>query len=61
VKSQKSNGWRCFVTLVNSRTSYVHHPHARPIGAVRYPRLVPKDADCAKRLQKRTLTNLAAK
>ena len=28
------------------------------IGTVRYPRLVPKDADCAKELKKRTLTNL---
>ena len=25
---------------------------------VRYPRLVPKDAECAKELKKRTLTNL---
>jgi len=28
------------------------------IGLVRYPRLVPKDADCAKKLKVRTLTNL---
>jgi hypothetical protein len=28
------------------------------IGTVRYPRLVAKDADCAKQLTKRTLTNL---
>jgi hypothetical protein len=28
------------------------------IGTVRYPRLVAKDADCAKHLAKRTLTNL---
>ncbi|MCX6909470.1 MAG: hypothetical protein NTY01_15705, partial [Verrucomicrobia bacterium] len=28
------------------------------IGLARYPRLVPKDADCAKQLAKRTLTNL---
>ena len=27
-------------------------------GLVRYPRLVPKDADCAAKLKKRTLTNL---
>lgn len=27
-------------------------------GVVRYPRLVPKDADCAAKLKKRTLTNL---
>ena len=30
----------------------------RGIGAVRYPRLVPKDEECAKQLKKRTLTNL---
>ena len=30
----------------------------RGIGTVRYPRLVPKDAECAKELKKRTLTNL---
>jgi len=28
------------------------------IGTVRYPRLVPRDADCAVKLKKRTLTNL---
>ena len=28
------------------------------IGTVRYPRLVPKDEECAKLLKKRTLTNL---
>ncbi len=28
------------------------------IGTVRYPRVVPKDEDCAKHLKKRTLTNL---
>ena len=28
------------------------------VGLVRYPRLVPKDAQCAKELKKRTLTNL---
>ncbi len=30
----------------------------RGIGTVRYPRLVPKDAETAKELKKRTLTNL---
>ncbi len=37
-----------------------HRPHEQPpvIGTVRFPRLVPKDADCAKQLAKRTLTNL---
>jgi hypothetical protein len=28
------------------------------IGTVRYPRLVPKDEECAKQLKRRTLTNL---
>jgi hypothetical protein len=28
------------------------------IGTVRYPRIVPKDEECAKHLKKRTLTNL---
>jgi hypothetical protein len=28
------------------------------IGTVKYPRLVPKDDECAKELKKRTLTNL---
>ena len=37
---------------------YVHEPDDRGIGTVRYPRTVAKDADCAKKLKKRTLTNL---
>jgi hypothetical protein len=37
---------------------YVVEPDARGIGTVRWPRLVPKDADCAASLKKRTLTNL---
>jgi hypothetical protein len=37
---------------------YVVQPDARGIGAVRWPRIVPKDADCATSLKKRTLTNL---
>jgi len=32
--------------------------NARGVGTVRYPRLFPKDAECAKQLKKRTLTNL---
>ena len=28
------------------------------VGTVRYPRLEPRDADCAAKLKKRTLTNL---
>lgn len=37
---------------------YVHDADDRGIGTVRYARLVPKDAECAKQLKKRTLTNL---
>jgi len=37
---------------------YVHEPDDRGIGTVKYPRIVPKDDDCAKRLKKRTLTDL---
>jgi hypothetical protein len=37
---------------------YVHDPDDRGIGTVRYPRIVARDADCAKKLAARTLTNL---
>jgi type II restriction/modification system DNA methylase subunit YeeA len=37
---------------------YVHDGDARGIGVVRYPRLIPRDDEGAKKLQKRTLTNL---
>jgi hypothetical protein len=37
---------------------YVVKPNAQGIGTVRWPRLVPKDADTAAELKKRTLTNL---
>ncbi|MBM4078175.1 MAG: class I SAM-dependent DNA methyltransferase [Planctomycetes bacterium] len=37
--------------------SKIPNPKSK-IGTVRYPRLVPKDAECAKKLAKRTLTNL---
>jgi hypothetical protein len=37
---------------------YVHDPDARGFGTVRYPRLVPRNDDCALKLKKRTLTNL---
>jgi len=37
---------------------YVVEPDARGIGTVRWPRVVPKDADCAAVLKTRTLTNL---
>ncbi len=38
--------------------SYVHNPNRNGIGTVQYPRLEPRDADCAAKLKKRTLTNL---
>jgi type II restriction/modification system DNA methylase subunit YeeA len=38
--------------------SYVHDPDSRGIGTVRYPRIAPKDGDCAEALAVRTLTNL---
>ena len=37
---------------------FVHDPNERGIGTVRYPRTVPCDDECAKRLKTRTLTNL---
>jgi len=37
---------------------YLHNPNRDGIGTVRYPRLEPRDADCAAKLKKRTLTNL---
>ncbi len=37
---------------------YVQQPDKSGIGTVRYPRLEPRDADCAAKLKKRTLTNL---
>lgn len=37
---------------------YVHNPNGNGIGTVRYPRLEPRDPDCAVKLKKRTLTNL---
>src|SRR5204862_2816775 len=37
---------------------FVVDPNTRGIGTVRYPRLEPRDEDCAKKLAKRTLTNL---
>jgi hypothetical protein len=36
----------------------VHEPDARGIGTVRYPRVEPRDEECAAKLKKRTLTNL---
>ena len=37
---------------------YVADPDKNGIGTVRYPRLEPRDADCAAKLKQRTLTNL---
>jgi type II restriction/modification system DNA methylase subunit YeeA len=37
---------------------FVVDPDARGIGTVRYPVIEPRDSDCAKKLAKRTLTNL---
>jgi type II restriction/modification system DNA methylase subunit YeeA len=37
---------------------YIHEPNEKGIGTVRYPRVVPKDADSAAKVKKRTLTNL---
>jgi type II restriction/modification system DNA methylase subunit YeeA len=37
---------------------FVHEPDVRGIGTVRWSRTVPRDAECAKKLAKRTLTNL---
>jgi len=37
---------------------YVVNADKSGVGTVRYPRLEPRDADCAAKLKKRTLTNL---
>jgi type II restriction/modification system DNA methylase subunit YeeA len=37
---------------------FVHEPDTHGIGTVRYPRLEPRDEECAAKLKKRTLTNL---
>ena len=37
---------------------YVTTPNAKGIGTVKYPRIVPKNEECAVKLKKRTLTNL---
>jgi len=37
---------------------YVVEPDKEGIGTVRYPRLEPRDSDCASKLKKRTLTDL---
>jgi hypothetical protein len=38
--------------------AYVHDADERGIGTVRWPRLIPKDPESAKKLESRTLTNL---
>ncbi len=64
--------WARYVDPATVRTiSITNRPHPNPlpkgegtdsphpgIGTVRWPRIVPKDPDCAERLKKRTLTNL---
>ena len=37
---------------------YVHEPDDRGIGTVHWPRIVPRNDDCAEKLKRRTLTNL---
>ena len=37
---------------------WIHDANQSGIGTARWPRLVPRDAECAARLKKRTLTNL---
>jgi hypothetical protein len=37
---------------------YVVNANKSGVGTVRYPRLEPRDADCAAKLKKHTLTNL---
>jgi hypothetical protein len=37
---------------------HVRKPNAKGIGTAHYPRLLPADAECAKKLARRTLTNL---
>jgi hypothetical protein len=45
-------------TMSGPWSRYVHDADARSLGTVRYPGLVAKDDDCAKKLQKPTLNNL---
>jgi len=45
-------------SLTGPWARYLHDPDAHGIGTVRYPRLVSRDAECAAKLAKRTLTNL---
>jgi hypothetical protein len=45
-------------TINGPWSRFVVDPNERGIGAVRYPRIEARDEDCAKKLAKRTLTNL---
>jgi len=45
-------------TVSGPWAKYVHEPNDNGIGIVRYPRIVPRDEECAKKLKKRTPTNL---
>jgi len=45
-------------TTTGPWSRYAHNPDSPGIGTVRYSRLVPRDDECAKKLAKRTLTNL---
>jgi hypothetical protein len=37
---------------------HVHDANDKGVGVVRFPRMVPRDEDCARKLAKQTLTNL---
>jgi SAM-dependent methyltransferase len=54
--------WARYVDPATVRPGTSPHPNPLPegegIGIVRWPRVVPKDADCAASLKQRTLTNL---
>jgi type II restriction/modification system DNA methylase subunit YeeA len=45
-------------SVIGPWSRYVVNSDKNGIGTVRYPRLEPRDADCAAKLKKRTLTNL---
>jgi len=47
--------WARYIQPAANPKSEIRNPK---LGLVRYPRLVPRDAACAKELKKRTLTNL---
>ncbi len=45
-------------TITSPWARYVVNPHKNGLGTVRYRRLEPRDADCARKLRDRTLTKL---